>query len=99
MKGACVRYLCVCLRRNRYRSLEIFALVLVVESFYSFRWVEELGLGTLPEMVFGHNFASFEHVESGFEIHFNAREAIDLVDKEHSSVEVGYADHWKNSKM
>jgi len=63
------------------------------------RWVEEIGLTSLPEMVFGHNYVSLQHVESGFEYHFNAREALDLVDKNASSIEVGYADHWKNSKI
>jgi type 2A phosphatase activator TIP41 len=50
-------------------------------------------------MVFGHNYVSLEHIESGFEYHFNAREALELVDKNASSIEVGYADHWKSSKM
>ena len=50
-------------------------------------------------MVFGYSFVTLKHAESGFELSFNAYDALETVDKNNATVQVGYAEHWKQSKM
>jgi type 2A phosphatase activator TIP41 len=64
-----------------------------------FRWTEKIALVALPEMVFGYSFVTLKHLESGFEMSFNAYDALETVDKNNATVQVGYAEHWKQSKM
>ncbi|KAL5332289.1 TIP41-like family-domain-containing protein [Aspergillus crustosus] len=58
---------------------------------------KKLGIAP-PEMIFGDNFVSIEH-ESGWEINFNAFDALDLVDKTgESMLKVAYSKEWQKSR-
>merc|ERR1712000_222686 len=63
------------------------------------KWTDKIGLVALPEMVFGYSFVTLKHAESGFELSFNAYDALETVDKNNATVQVGYAEHWKQSKI
>ncbi|KAI3337265.1 type 2A phosphatase activator TIP41 [Xylariaceae sp. AK1471] len=53
----------------------------------------------VPEMIFGHNLASITHVPTGWHIEFNARDALDAVDKTgNNMLQVAYAREWSASR-
>lgn len=59
---------------------------------------EKLGI-TPPEMIFGDNLVRVEHLESGWNIEFNAFDALDLVDKTGDSMlKVSYSKEWQKSR-
>ncbi|KAL8783943.1 MAG: hypothetical protein Q9213_004273 [Squamulea squamosa] len=52
-----------------------------------------------PEMIFGDNFASIEHLESGWKITFDAFHALDLVDKTGGSMlQVAHSKEWQSTR-
>lgn len=52
-----------------------------------------------PEMIFGDNFVKLEHLSSGWNIHFNAVDALDRVDKTGDSMlKVAYSQEWHQSR-
>ena len=52
-----------------------------------------------PEMIFGDNGVSIEHVKSGWKIEFNAFEALDRVDKKgEAMLKVAYSKEWQMSR-
>jgi type 2A phosphatase activator TIP41 len=59
---------------------------------------KKLGI-TLPEMIFGDNLASIEHIDSGWTLAFNAFDALDLVDKTDSKMlQVAYSKEWQDNR-
>ncbi|KAL8732031.1 MAG: hypothetical protein Q9166_002983 [cf. Caloplaca sp. 2 TL-2023] len=62
------------------------------------RMTAELGI-TPPEMIFGDNLASIEHVKSEWKIEFNAQDALDRVDKTgNSMLQVAHSKEWQSSR-
>jgi type 2A phosphatase activator TIP41 len=58
----------------------------------------KLGIAS-PEMIFGDNGVSVEHVKSGWKIEFNAFDALDRVDKKGDSMlKVAYSKEWQQSR-
>lgn len=52
-----------------------------------------------PEMIFGDNLVSIEHIPSGWGINFNAFDALDRVDKTGASMlKVSYSSEWQKSR-
>lgn len=63
------------------------------------RMTATLGIA-LPEMIFGDNLASIEHLESGWSIEFNALHALDLVDKTgNSMLQVAHSKEWQSTRF
>jgi hypothetical protein len=59
---------------------------------------KKLGI-TPPEMIFGDNVASIEHLDSGWTLAFNAGDALDLVDKTDSKMlQVSYSKEWQDNR-
>ncbi|KAI1659538.1 TIP41-domain-containing protein [Daldinia decipiens] len=59
---------------------------------------QELGI-PVPEMIFGDNLVSVRHVPSGWAVEFNARDALDAVDKtDRNMLQVAYAKSWSASR-
>jgi type 2A phosphatase activator TIP41 len=59
---------------------------------------KELGI-PVPEMIFGDNMVSLEHVASGWRLEFNAFDALDRVDKtDKNMLKVAYSKEWSNSR-
>ncbi|KAI2637386.1 TIP41-like family-domain-containing protein [Xylaria nigripes] len=53
----------------------------------------------VPEMIFGDNLVSITHVRTGWSIEFNARDALDAVDKTGANMlQVAYASEWSASR-
>ena len=53
----------------------------------------------VPEMIFGDNMISVEHLASGWRIEFNAFDALDLVDKtDKNMLKVAYSKEWSSSR-
>lgn len=54
----------------------------------------------IPEMIFGKNKVSIEHEKSGFEIHFTALNALDLVDKtgDKGLIQVAHSKAWSSTR-
>lgn len=53
----------------------------------------------VPEMIFGDNLVSVEHLESGWRIEFNAFDALDKVDKtDKNMLKVAYSKEWSSSR-
>jgi type 2A phosphatase activator TIP41 len=53
----------------------------------------------VPEMIFGDNMVSIEHVASGWRLEFNAYEALDRVDKtDKKMLKVAYSKEWSSSR-
>ncbi|KAL9031431.1 MAG: hypothetical protein Q9196_000534 [Gyalolechia fulgens] len=62
------------------------------------RMTTTLGISP-PEMIFGDNFASIEHLESGWGIEFNALQALEMVDKTgHSMLQVAHSKEWQSTR-
>jgi type 2A phosphatase activator TIP41 len=60
---------------------------------------EKLGIAP-PEMIFGDNLMRIEHLSSGWNIEFNAFDALDLVDKKGDSMlKVAYSKEWQESRQ
>ena len=58
----------------------------------------ELGI-PIPEMIFGDNFVSITHMPSGWELSFNAKDALDRVSKtEEGMLQVAVAEEWKKER-
>ncbi|KAL3456330.1 TIP41-like family-domain-containing protein [Aspergillus heterothallicus] len=59
---------------------------------------KKLGIAP-PEMIFGDNFVTIEHENSGWAIKFNAFDALDRVDKTgESMLKVAYSNEWQKSR-
>ncbi|KAI6709920.1 hypothetical protein JHW43_007554 [Diplocarpon mali] len=53
----------------------------------------------VPEMIFGDNMVSVEHVASGWRLEFNAYDALDRVDKtDKNMLKVAYSKEWSSSR-
>ena len=53
----------------------------------------------VPEMIFGDNMVSIEHLESRWKIEFNAYDALDNVDKtDKNMLKVAYSQEWTASR-
>ncbi|KAI4250446.1 MAG: hypothetical protein L6R40_000044 [Gallowayella cf. fulva] len=62
------------------------------------RMTAELGIAP-PEMIFGDNLISLEHLKSGWKIEFNALHALDRVDKTgNSMLQVAHSKEWQSSR-
>ncbi|KAL8674801.1 MAG: hypothetical protein Q9168_000782 [Polycauliona sp. 1 TL-2023] len=62
------------------------------------RMTAKLGIAP-PEMIFGDNLVSIEHVGTGWKIEFNASDALDLVDKTGSSMlQVAHSKEWQSTR-
>lgn len=54
----------------------------------------------VPEMIFGDNMVSIEHLESGWRMEFNAYDALDKVDKtDKNMLKVAYSQEWSASRL
>ncbi len=54
----------------------------------------------VPEMIFGDNMVSIEHIASGWRIEFNAYDALDRVDKtDKNMLKVAYSKEWSSSRF
>jgi type 2A phosphatase activator TIP41 len=53
----------------------------------------------VPEMIFGDNMVSIEHLKSGWRLEFNAFDALDCVDKtDKNMLKVAYSQEWSKSR-
>jgi type 2A phosphatase activator TIP41 len=53
----------------------------------------------VPEMIFGDNMVSVEHIASGWRLEFNAYDALDRVDKTGKNMlQVAYSKEWSSSR-
>ncbi|KAF8856630.1 TIP41-domain-containing protein [Acephala macrosclerotiorum] len=53
----------------------------------------------VPEMIFGDNMVSIEHLASGWRLEFNAFDALDRVDKtDKNMLKVAYSQEWSSSR-
>ncbi|KAH7348656.1 TIP41-like family-domain-containing protein [Rhexocercosporidium sp. MPI-PUGE-AT-0058] len=53
----------------------------------------------VPEMIFGDNMVSIEHMASGWRLEFNAYDALDRVDKtDKNMLKVAYSQEWSSSR-
>jgi type 2A phosphatase activator TIP41 len=60
---------------------------------------KELGIPA-PEMIFGDNMVSIEHLASGWRLEFNAFDALDRVDKtDKNMLKVAYSQEWSSSRF
>lgn len=62
-----------------------------------FRFEKELELPQLPEMVFAGNSLRLKH-KGGFGIHFNALDALKLVDAHNDPLKVAAAKVWREAR-
>lgn len=54
---------------------------------------------TPPEMIFGDNMVSIEHLTSGWSINFNTFDALDRVDKTgNSMLQVAHSKEWQSTR-
>lgn len=59
---------------------------------------KKLGIAP-PEMIFGDNLARISHANSGWQIEFNAFDALDRVDKTGDSMlKVSYSKEWQQNR-
>lgn len=62
------------------------------------KMTKDLGI-PIPEMIFGDNMVSIEHLESGWRLEFNAYDALDMVDKtDKKMLQVAYSKKWSSSR-
>ena len=60
---------------------------------------KKLGI-PVPEMIFGDNMVSIEHLETGWRLEFNAYDALDRVDKTYKKMlKVAYSQEWSSSRF
>ncbi len=60
---------------------------------------KKLGI-PVPEMIFGDNMVSIEHVASGWRLEFNAFDALERVDKtDKNMLKVAYSQEWSSSRL
>ncbi len=60
---------------------------------------EKLGIPP-PEMIFGDNMVSVEHIATGWKIEFNSFDALDRVDKtDKKMLKVAYSREWSSSRQ
>lgn len=53
----------------------------------------------VPEMIFGDNMVSIEHMSTGWRLEFNAYDALDRVDKtDKNMLKVAYSQEWSSSR-
>jgi type 2A phosphatase activator TIP41 len=53
----------------------------------------------VPEMIFGDNMVSIEHLATGWRLEFNAYDALDRVDKtDKNMLKVAYSKEWSSSR-
>jgi hypothetical protein len=53
----------------------------------------------IPEMIFGDNMVSIEHLATGWRLEFNAYDALDRVDKtDKNMLKVAYSKEWSSSR-
>jgi len=53
----------------------------------------------IPEMIFGDNYISITHLQTGWSLSFNARDALDRVSKtEQGMLQVAVAEEWKKER-
>lgn len=78
----------------------IFSTFGLESSYYNFsssgydRFESELNMKSLPDMIFANNSIKLKH-ENGFEIEFNAKDALNLCEKEKCpDILVQAADSW-----
>ena len=58
----------------------------------------ELGIAP-PEMIFGNNLVSIEHLSSGWALDFNTFDALDRVDKTGGSMlQVAHSKEWQSTR-
>jgi len=54
----------------------------------------------IPEMIFGDNYVSLEHIPSDVRLEFNAGDALDLVSKtQDGMLQVAYSEEWKRNRQ
>ena len=59
---------------------------------------KKLGI-PIPEMIFGDNMVSIEHLATGWRLEFNAYDALDRVDKtDKNMLKVAYSKEWSSSR-
>ncbi len=59
---------------------------------------KKLGI-PVPEMIFGDNMVSIEHLGSGWRLEFNAFDALDRVEKtDKNMLKVAYSKEWSSSR-
>ncbi|KAM3420065.1 hypothetical protein BST61_g3371 [Cercospora zeina] len=59
---------------------------------------QDIGI-PIPEMIFGDNYVALTHIPSGWNLHFNARDAMDRVSKtEEGMLQVAVAEEWKKER-
>lgn len=59
---------------------------------------KKLGI-PVPEMIFGDNMVSIEHLATGWRLEFNAYDALDRVDKtDKNMLKVAYSKEWSSSR-
>ncbi|KXL46765.1 hypothetical protein M433DRAFT_153429 [Acidomyces richmondensis BFW] len=59
---------------------------------------KEIGI-PIPEMIFGDNYIAIQHVETGWVLEFNAKDALDRVSKtEEGMLQVAVAEAWKKER-
>lgn len=62
------------------------------------RMTSELGIAP-PEMIFGNNLVSIEHLSSGWALDFNTFDALDRVDKTGGSMlQVAHSKEWQSTR-
>lgn len=60
---------------------------------------KQLGI-PVPEMIFGDNMVSIEHLASGWRLEFNAYDALGQVDKtDKNMLKVAYSQEWSSSRF
>jgi len=63
-------------------------------------WSQKLGIGILPEMVFGNNYLKLKHNASGKELKFDCIDALDLVNKtELPDIVVMASEAWRKGNL
>ncbi|KAI1340510.1 TIP41-domain-containing protein [Xylariaceae sp. FL0016] len=86
-------------RQHQQRNFRISSCKAAISKADAIEEMEHALTIPIPEMIFGDNFAAVEHVPSGWRIEFNARDALDQVDKTgENMLQVAYARNWSASR-